>query len=149
MSDLVEIFKDYAAVKDWRAHYVTLQDKEFQISDSDMTGGESVLLIFPFTEDAVMNSKIGIIDYWRASTRVWLGRKFDNTSTTGTESSIEETLEQKDERRLKVLRTDMNAMIKAVFCAGDNELLSASINLEFNLTNESMDFVVANFIFKQ
>ena len=146
-TDLVSIFTDYADSKGWRSSYVTLQDKEFQVTASDLTAGEYIMLIFPFAEDAVL-ADYGVVDYWRATTRIWLGRKFDNTSTTGTYSSIDETMEQKDERRLATIRATLKTMVKDLFCAGVYELFTANIALEINMTNESMDFVVLNLSFK-
>ena len=147
MTDLPKIFTDYATTKGWRSKYVTLQDKEFQVSAATLTSGEFMLLIFPFAESAVIG-KIGIVDYWRATTRLWLGRKFDTSSSTGTLSSIDETLAQKDERRLTVIRAALKTLIKDLFCKGDYDLLSSSINIEINMTNESMDFVVMDLTFK-
>ena len=146
-TDLVSIFTDYADDKGWRSSYVTLQDKEFQVTAADLTSGEYMMLIFPFAEVAVLGN-IGIVEYWRAGTRIWLGRKFDNTSTTGTKSNLDETLEQKDDRRLGTIRDTLKTMIKDLFCDGDYELISSDISLEINMTNESMDFVVANLTFK-
>ena len=147
MTGLVEIFTNYAAAKGWRSDYVTLKSKEWQITQKDLTGGEYIMLIFPFNERAVMNNA-GFISHWLASTKIWLGRKFDNTSTTGTKSSIDETPEQKDERRMQTIRAEIRTMIKDLFCAGDYELTAATMNVEFNVSNESMDFVIVDVTFK-
>ena len=146
-TDLVTIFTDYATSKGWRSSYVTLQDKEFQVTSKDLTAGEYILLIFPFAEVAVLD-QTETVEFWRATTRIWLGRKFDNTSTTGTVSSIDETLEQKDDRRLATIRATLKTMVKDLFCAGVYDMISADITLEFNVTNESLDFVVLNVSFK-
>ena len=147
MAGLVEIFTDYAATKGWKSAYVTLESKEWQTSQQNLTGGEYMMLIFPFNERVVMNSS-GFIGYWLAATKIWLGRKFDNTATTGTKSSIDETPEQKDERRMEAIRAEIRTMIKALFCAGDYELTAATMNVEFNVSNESMDFVIVDVTFK-
>ena len=147
MTGLVEIFTDYAASKGWRSAYVTLESKEWQTTQKDLTGGEYMMYVFPFNERAVMN-KAGFISHWTASTKIWLGRKFDNTAPTGTTSSIDETPEQKDERRMETIRAEIRAMIKALFCAGDYELTAAVMNVEFNVSNENLDFVIVDVTFK-
>lgn len=147
MAGLVEIFTDYAADKGWRSSYVTLETKEWATTSKSLVGGEYIMLLFPFTEKAVMN-KAGFISHWTAASRIWLGRKFDNTATVGTKSSIDETLDQKEERRMTAIRAEIRTMLKELFCAGDYELLSATIGVEFNVTNESIDFVIADVTFK-
>ena len=147
MAGLVEIFTDYAATKGWKSAYVTLESKEWQTSQQNLTGGEYMMYVFPFTERVVMN-KSGFISHWTASTKIWLGRKFDNTATTGTKSSIDETPEQKDERRMQTIRTAIRLMIREVFCEGDYELTNANLSVEFNVSNESMDFVIVDVTFK-
>jgi hypothetical protein len=147
-TDTVALFTDYAASKGWRSAYVTLETKEWQTTAKDLTGGEYLLLIFPFSESAVM-SKHGIVEYWKTSTRLWLGRKFDNTSSVGTMSSIDETPEQKDERRMADIRTALKELVKDLFCDGDYEMLSGNMSLEFNVTNENIDVVVLDLTFKE
>ena len=147
MAGLVEIFTDYAATKGWKSAYVTLESKEWQTTQQNLTGGEYMMYVFPFNERVVMH-QAGFISHWLVSTKIWLGRKFDNTATTGTKSSIDETPEQKDERRMQAIRAEIRTMIKALFCTGDNELTAAVMNVEFNMSKESMDFLIVDVTFK-
>ena len=147
MAGLVEIFTDYASTKGWKSDYVTLESKEWQTSQQNLTGGEYIMLVFPFKERPVMH-KAGFISHWLASTKIWLGRKFDNTATTGTKSSIDETPAQKDARRMEAIRAEIRTMIKDLFCAGDYELTAANIDVEFNVSNENLDFVIVDVTFK-
>lgn len=147
MAGLIEIFTDYATTKGWRSAYVTLESKEWQTTQKDLTSGEYLMYVFPFNERAVMN-KAGFISHWLASTKIWLGRKFDTSSETGTMSSIDETPEQKDSRRMEAIRTAIRLMVKDLFCVGGYELTSATINVEFNVSNENLDFVIVDVTFK-
>jgi hypothetical protein len=147
MAGLVEIFTNYATTKGWRSAYVTLESKEWQTSQKDLTSGEYIMYVFPFNERAVMH-KDGFISHWLASTKIWLGKKFDNTSETGTMSSIDETPEQKDARRMEAIRAQIRTMIKDLFCAGDYELTNAIMEVEFNVSNENLDFVIVDVTFK-
>ena len=147
MAGLVEIFTDYAATKGWKSAYATLESKEWQTTQQNLTGGEYMMYVFPFIEKPVMN-KSGFIAYWTAATKIWLGRKFDNTATTGTKSSIDETPAQKDQRRMQTIRGLIRTMVKDIFCTGDYELLNANMSVEFNVSSESMDFVIVDVTFK-
>jgi hypothetical protein len=147
MAGLVEIFTDYAAAQGWKSAYVTLESKEWQTSQQNLTGGEYMMYVFPFKEKPVMH-KAGFISHWTASTMIWLGRKFDNTSTTGTKSSIDETPNQKEARRMQTIRVLIRTMIKDLFCAGDYEMTAATMHAEFNVSSESMDFVIVDVTFK-
>jgi len=147
MAGLIEIFTDYATTKGWRSAYVTLESKEWQTTQKDLTSGEYMMYVFPFTEKPVMH-KAGFISHWTASTKIWLGRKFDNTAETGTMSSIDETPEQKDARRMEAIRTQIRTMIKDLFCVGDYELTAATMSVEFNVSSENLDFVIVDVTFK-
>lgn len=147
MAGLVEIFTNYATAQGWRSAYVTLESKEWQTTQQDLTSGEYMMYVFPFNERVVMN-KSGFISHWLASTKIWLGRKFDNTSETGTVSSIDETPEQKDARRMQTIRAAIRTMITDLFCDGVYELTNAVMNVEFNVSSESMDFVIVDVTFK-
>jgi hypothetical protein len=148
MTDAVAIFENYAASKGYRFAYGHEEILQWEISSKDLTGGEYLLLMFPFDERAIINGNVGVIGEWELSTQLWLGRKFDNTSTTGTKSSIDETTKQKYDRRLLAIREELATMIKDVFCTDTYELTAARIRREINISNESLDFVVAEISFK-
>lgn len=146
MTDVVEIFESYALSKGYKFAYGAAEILNYEISQKNLTGGEYILLMFPFTERARF-ANAGFLSTWEISTQIWLGRKFDNTSTTGTLSSIDETEKQKYDRRLLSTRQELATMIKDVFCAQGYELKSAVINREINISNENLDFVVAEITF--
>jgi len=146
MTDPVALFDVYANTKGWRFAYGAAEILNYEISQKDLTGGEYILLMFPFTERARF-ADAGFLSSWEISTQLWLGRKFDNTSTTGTKSSIDETEKQKYDRRLLAVRTELSSLIKDVFCSGNYELKNAVINREINISNENLDFVVAEITF--
>lgn len=147
MIDIVNIFEGYATTAEYEFAYGRKDIQNWEITENkSLDSGESILLVFPFVENAdIANS---IIHSWSASTQLWLGRKFDTSSLTGTFSQLDETERQKYDRRLKALREDIETYIKAVFCGEPGlELTSARIVREINQFDENLDFIVAEIAF--
>ena len=145
MIDVVKIFEDAADAADYRFAYGRKDILNYESGELELESGESVLMVFPFIENAQVDN--GIIFKWSVSTQLWLGKKFDVDVGSGTYAELDETEYQKYTRRLKDLRDAMNALIKAIFCAQGVELTSARIFRELNQFNENIDFVTADITF--
>jgi len=102
MIDLVQMFEDAATVYNYRFAYGAKDILNYESGQIDLTSGEYVVMVFPFVETAHLANNI--MNGFRANTQIWLGRKFDVTSVTGTKSNIDETEKQKYDRRLKTMR---------------------------------------------
>jgi hypothetical protein len=144
MTDLVKVFEDYATLKGWQFAYGTRQILNYETSHKDLELGDKLLLMFPFTESAQINTNLNVIGKWRFNTQIWLGQKFDVDGSTGTYSELDETYEQKYERRLLGLRGTVREMFKDLLCVGGYEMINIQITREVNEFDENLDFVVVN-----
>jgi hypothetical protein len=146
MIDLVKMFEDAATVYGYRFAYGAKDILNYEAGQADLISGEYIVMIFPFVETA--NLANNIMNGFKVSTQVWLGRKFDVTSASGTKSNIDETEKQKYDRRLKTMRTAMEAYIKYVFCSNDPALTSVRIFRELNRFTTNIDFITADITFE-
>jgi len=145
MIDVVSIFSDAAEAAEYRFAYGKEDILNYESGQTDLSSGESVLMILPFVENAQISN--GIINKWSVSTQLWLGKKFDTNVSSGTYSQLDETEKQKYDRRLKDMRTALSTLISSIFCSEDLELTSARIFRELNKFNETVDFVTAEITF--
>jgi len=145
MIDIIKIFSDAADAADYRFAYGRKDILSYESGNMDLSSGESVLMVFPFIENAQVNN--GIIHKWSVSTQLWLGRKFETNVSSGTYSQLDETELQKYDRRLYALRSAMETMIKSIFCTEDLELTAARVFREINQFDENLDFVTAEITF--
>lgn len=147
MTDLVQIFEDAATDSGYRFAYGAKDILNYELGKNvTLTSGEYVIMVFPMVETAnVVNSAM---NGFRVSTQIWIGRKFDTSSSTGTKSNLDETERQKYDRRLKALRAVADAYIQAVFCSTDLELISVRVFRELNKFATNIDFMTADIVFK-
>jgi len=147
MIDIVKVFNDAATDAGYEFAYGRKDIQNYEMSRAvEMSGGETVLLLFPFIEKGVIDNSL--VFKWDVSTTLWLGKKFDFDNTSGTYSELDETEKQKYDRRLKDLRDAMAALIKTIFCnEPDLELTNVRIFREINQFDENLDFIVADINF--
>ena len=146
MIDVVKIFSDAATAKGFEFAYGRRDILNYETSNKALSSGKTVLMVFPFTENARIDN--GIIHEWSASTILWLGKKFDTSSLTGTFAQLDETEKQKYDRRLNVMRSTMETLLKYIFCGEDLELTAAVVAREINKFDEELDFISAAITFK-
>lgn len=147
MIDVVQKFKDAAGVVGYEFAYGRKDIQNWETTKSvTLSAGKTVLLVFPFIEDAEIDNSI--IHKWSVSTQLWLGKKFDVNVSTGTYARLDETELQKYNRRLQTLRSNMETFLKTIFCGDDDlELTSARVFREINQFDENLDFVTCELIF--
>lgn len=142
MIDLVATFKSYATAKSYEFVYGRVDGEQNWIMTKDVTlkDGESVIILFPMIETAdIANS---FPHAWNVATQIWLGKKFDTDNASGTFSKLDETDQQKWDRRLFALRSAIEVYLKAVFCAETGlELTSARIQAFLNQFDEGIDAI--------
>lgn len=146
MIDIVQKFEDAATAADYQFAYGSKDIQNLELSSKDLSAGDSVLMVFPFVETADIDNSI--IHNWSVSTILWLGRKFDTSRETGTYAQLDETELQKYDRRLQAMRSNMETLIKTIFC-NDNDLvlINAKVFREINQFDENLDFVTAEITF--
>jgi len=147
MIDLVQVFEDYADASGYRFAYGRKDHQNWVLTeDVELLSGESVILLFPITENAVIDNSI--VHKWNATTQVWIGKKFDVDNQSGTYASLDETERQKYDRRLKDLRDDLATYIKTIFCSEpDLELTGFRILRAINQFDENLDVVIGEITF--
>ncbi len=141
MIDLVATFKTYATAAEYEFVYGRVSEQNWIMTkDITLKDGESVIVLFPIVETAdIANS---FPHSWNASTQIWLGKKFDTDNESGTLAELDETDQQKWDRRLFALRSAIEVYLKAVFCAETGlELTSARIQTFLNQFDENIDAI--------
>ena len=146
MIDVVKIFSDAATAKGFEFAYGRRDILNWETTNKTLNSGKTVLLVFPLVETARISN--GIIHEWSVSTILWLGKKFDTSSLTGTFAQLDETEKQKYDRRLNVMRSTMETLLKYIFCGEDLELTAAVVAREINKFDEELDFISAAITFK-
>lgn len=133
--DPVYLFRKIAEANSLKFFYGAKVFLNWEVTQEDLTGADTFLCVFPFEEFG--NTSNGSVDSWEVSTVIWVGRKFD--AVGGTLSSLDETEQQKYDRRLKYL----NGIIKLVLsnlCAEDVELIGRPrVFRELNKFDENTD----------
>ena len=147
MIDLVTLFNTYATTAGYGFAYGRKDIQNWELTANvTLSAGKSVIMLFPFIEEAEIDNSL--IFKWNVSTQIWLGKKFDTSSLTGTFSQLDETEKQKYDRRLKGLRDSLATYIKAIFCAeSELELIRFRLVREINQFDENLDFVAAEINF--
>ena len=146
MIDVVKIFSDAATAKGFEFAYGRRDILNWETTNKTLNSGKTVLLVFPLVETARISN--GIIHEWSVSTILWLGKKFDTSSLTGTFAQLDETEKQKYDRRLNVMRSTMETLLKYKFCGEDHEQTAAVVAREINKFDEELDFISAAITFK-
>ena len=151
MIDIVQIFEDAATAAEYEFAYGRKDIQNWQLSEAvALESGETVLLVDPFVETAEIDNSI--IFKWSVRTTIALGKKFETEvveeeTITTTYSELDETELQKHDRRLQAMRSNMETLIKTIFCKEDLVLTAAVILREINQFDENIDIIAAEITF--
>ena len=151
MIDIVQIFEDAATAAEYEFAYGRKDIQNWQLSEAvTLNAGKTVLLVDPFVETAEIDNSI--IFKWSVRTTIALGKKFDTEiveeeTVTTTYSELDETELQKHDRRLQAMRSNMETLIKTIFCNEDLVLTAAVILREINQFDENIDIIAAEITF--
>jgi len=146
MIDIVQIFEDAATAAGYEFAYGRKDIQNWQLSEAvNLNSGKTVLLVDPFVETAEIDNSI--IFKWSVRTTIALGKKFDNDVESGTYAQLDETELQKHDRRLQAMRSNMETLIKTIFCKEDLVLTAAVILREINQFDENIDIIAAEITF--
>ena len=151
MIDIVQIFEDAAEAAGYEFAYGRKDIQNWQLSEAvNLNAGETVLLVDPFVETAEIDNSIKF--KWSVRTTIALGKKFETEvveeeTITTTYSELDETELQKHDRRLQAMRSNMETLIKTIFCKEDLVLTAAVILREINQFDENIDIIAAEITF--
>ena len=143
MIDLIATFKTYADLYRYEFTYGRESNNNWVMTDTvTLKDGESVIILGPLIEDGdIANS---FPQSWNVSAMVSLGKKFDTDNESGTFAKMDETDQQKWDRRLFGLRSAIETYIKAVFCSEMRlELTRMRIATFMNKFDENVDGISA------
>lgn len=142
--DIIGAFNTYTASKGYHAVY-GFNNFESNIATIRSYTTDEYCFIFDFKADPVWGNNI--IQEIRYTCLLMLGRKSD---LAGTQSSLDETAQQKYDRRLNDLINGLALLIRDVAC--NNALLveSSPLSVDINVFDTNIDFAISqNAVFIQ
>lgn len=142
MTDLVSKFKTAAQSLDYIWIYGARAFINYDIHSSEITIGTIILAVFPMRDTAIQIPHGNRINRFSTSTTIWIGRKFEATTL----SELDETYEQKHDRRLFELKELLVEYIETGLCGSDIELKSFIMSEQINQTDENIDFIAADIV---
>lgn len=135
----IEAIKLAAENKGWKFYLGIDNYYENAVLKDEMANGDIALVVRSNATPTWSGLSTGDITY---SNRVMIGRKFD---PDGLSASLDETYQQKYDRRLKDLETELDTFLKTFKC--DNELdlgTHSGYQHGINLFDQNIDFVIIN-----
>jgi len=144
MIDIVSKFKTQATLLGYTLLYGARQFINYDLHNKDLTDGAVIVALFPLVDSSVGIWSGNRVSRFSTSTTIWLGRKFDidvDEELTGYKAELDETYQQKYDRRLYEMRLLMLAYVEAVICGGELELISLRMSDAINQTDENIDFI--------
>jgi hypothetical protein len=142
--DIIGALEAHALSKDWLFVYGVDEFYKSAQTAQQYDNGKLVMVADFRAQPTYMNGRITEITY---TCLIMLGRKFD---TDGQAADLDETSEQKYDRRLKELMQLLAQAIAQVGCDNDLEITSGDIVVEINMYAENIDFAASpNTVFIQ
>lgn len=148
MRDIPTLINTHAVDAGHLFTYGDLEYQNYETQVGDLTDGDYVLMLLPVINKAAEIANGSTVDKWDAEIRIYFGRKFDETSESGTYSSINETFLQKHTRRLQACREAFVTFIEGLVCSTDLELMNLSMNDAVNIFSVSMDAIIINLVLR-
>ncbi len=135
--NIIGAFEAYALDKGWKFVY-GFNNFESNIQVMAQYNPGDLVLIADFKADPKYSgARVAEITY---TCLIMLGRKFD---TTGLSSSLDETVKQKFDRRLKELAQYLAIMIGDFACDNELTISNAPIKVDINLFDTNIDFAIS------
>ncbi len=135
--DIINELRTYALIQGWRFIFALDDFETNAVMIRDMADGEHVLVAGFNYSPTIKNRKITQIEY---NGILSLGRKFD---LDGQAAILDETHEQKHDRRLKELAQMLTECAANVGCSGNLNVNVGAVELEPNKFDENIDFASA------
>lgn len=129
--------------------YGPMQFLNYFSSTQDISSMEYIFCLFPVIMRGEMNGQSGLITGWNCEMSILFGRKYDEDSETASQdefSSLDETYQQKYERRLQTLASGIQEVIEGFVCDSNYLLKSVKLSDRINQTDENIDFVQADLV---
>ena len=153
MFDIIGQLRTFCTVKGWRFIYGNDQYANAELTYRDM-GPNDIVMIADLNVSPLFGPGGGIqgVNY---SGGIMLGRKREQDTydletdpiPDITESSLDETMEQKYDRRLKDLMTILFSGLAEFSCENDYDITQLNGRVDINRFDENLDFVAATVTF--
>jgi hypothetical protein len=143
--DLVGALRTFAESNSWVFLYGDGFMRNYKATKSTIKDGQLILGADPFIARPTY-TQAGKIESITYSGLVMLGTKFDldDDDKVVSKSSLDETLEQKYDRRLLVLMNMLSINLASFACDHELTISSTQFELEINKLDENIDFVVCS-----
>lgn len=146
---LLSAIRDYSLSKGY-AFFMGADEYINAIMDKKKYANNEYIVVAMFSAKPIKdNSSSDIIEY---TGKIAFGRKCETKTvgavTTKTTSSLDETFEQKYDRRLLDLMQKVDIMVKELSCINELEVTSFSIDMSINRFDLNADFVDTNITFR-
>jgi hypothetical protein len=142
--DIISAFNTYATSKGWHGVY-GFNNFESNLQTIRQYSQDEYCFIFDFKADPVWGNNV--IQEIKYTCLLMLGRKSD---LAGTQSNLDETAQQKYDRRLKELSQGLALAIKGIACNNGLLVESSPIAVDINVFDSNIDFAITqNTIFIQ
>jgi hypothetical protein len=135
--DIIGAFNAYATLKGYHAVY-GFNNFESNIQTIRDYQPDEYCFIFDFKADPTWGNNV--IQEIRYTCLLMLGRKSD---LAGTQASLDETTQQKYDRRLKDLAQGLALLIKDVACTNALLVESSPISVDINVFDTNIDFAIS------
>lgn len=117
----------------------------YELTTKDITDTEFIFILLPVITSSNSITDFKLVSEWSLDIQIMFGQKFDvaaETATTEQVSSIDETYNQKYDRRIYNLAATLFAFIEQWLCGSVYRLQSLRIDEEVNQFDENADFVI-------
>ena len=135
--DIIGAIETYALSQNWKFIYGFNDFYNSAASIQEYQPDEMLLIADSKDLPRIVNGRIVEIEY---TCLLMLGRKFDDT---GEAASLDETFEQKYDRRLKELKSLLAIAIGQIACDNELEVTAGEIITEINQYASNIDFAVS------
>ena len=142
--DIIGELETYALSQNWLFSYGVDEFYKSATTVQQYDPGKLIMIADFRAQPTIKNGRITEISY---TCLIMLGRKFDDN---GQAASLDETSQQKYDRRLKELMQMLVAAIAQVGCDNDLEVTTGDIVVNINQYAENIDFAASpNTVFIQ
>lgn len=146
--EIIDILRNYCILND--IFFIPGNDAYVNaVADQSLYETNDLILIADFTASPKFATGTGVIVSNSYNGVLALGRKseLDNTISPVPEeetvSTLDETFEQKYDRRLKFLANKLTAIIGDIICENEMDILNCQFRLDINRFDLNADFVAA------
>ncbi len=144
--DIVDLIETQATGLGYNFAYGPRPFLNYETTLKDLKNGKVTVLMLPEVERQAYLSERPTPSYSEFSLFLQFARKWE--SGNATKSKLDETYDQKYERRLKDLKTTAKSFVKQLACENNFKLVSSSMQGEINLYASNVDAINCEFVLK-